>query len=92
MQKLLPAIRSAAAYVLSEAVDGSFPYSPPAHPLNHPLRAPGALKTISTYCAKYSFMQTMWWIADRITAGSSDNQQRRWLPLLWETAAFCCVY
>ena len=30
-------------------------------------------------------------IADRITAGSSDNQQRRWFPLLWETTAFCCV-
>ena len=30
-------------------------------------------------------------IAARITAGSSDNQQRR-LPLLWETTAFCCVY
>ena len=31
-------------------------------------------------------------IAARITAGSSDNQQRRRLPLLWETIAFCCVY
>ena len=36
------------------------------------------------------FMRIMWQIADRITAGSSDNQQRRWLPFLWETTAFCC--
>ena len=29
---------------------------------------------------------------DYFAAGSSDNQQRRRLPLLWETTAFCCVY
>ena len=46
MQKLLPAIRSAAAYVPSEAVDGgSHPFHP-AHPLNRPLRAPGALRSM----------------------------------------------
>ena len=46
MQKLLPAIRSAAAYAPSEAVDGGcHPFHPP-HPSNRPLRAPGALRTI----------------------------------------------
>ena len=39
MQKLLPAIRSA-------AVDGGSPFLPPAHPSNRPLRAPGALRTM----------------------------------------------
>ena len=46
MQKLLPAIRSAAAYAPSEAVDGESPPLFPAFPLNRPLRVPRALRII----------------------------------------------
>ena len=44
MQKLLPAIRSAAAHVPSEAIDGGFPYSPPCAPVKSPFESAGSVE------------------------------------------------
>ena len=44
MQKLLPVIRSAAAYAPSEAVDGGSRLFFPAHPLNRPLEGIGSVE------------------------------------------------